>query len=188
MKQGGPSGAGWPRFCLRLGAALLLAEGLFVATPAHAETRTVPDRVGDVRHGMDIRGMRIHNGPRRLVVVLRHREISERAGAWAGIYIDVTPRTPGPDYLLSGGAGTHWDLLWTSGWRAGGILGCSQRYRMSFNYRLDRTRFVLPRTCLNGASFRATKVRVAARAGTGRAPRDDWAPARHLLSRWVAKG
>lgn len=167
--------------------ATALAVVLLTAVPAQAEWATIPDRRGDVAHGMDIRNVKVQNRPGRLVVTVQHRAIRQRDGAWSAIYIDVDPRQPGPTYLMSGGAGTHWDFFWTSTWKVRGLLGCAKRYRQSFNYRADTSRFVIPRVCLGGATFRASKVRVAAKAGT-RAPRVDWAPGRFKLSRWVAEG
>lgn len=163
-----------------------LAAVLLSAVPAHAAWLTIPDRQGDVRHGMDIRSVKIRNRPGRLVVIVQHRQIRERDGAWSAIYIDVD-RSPGPTYLMSGGAGTHWDMFWMNGWKVYSRALCPRRFRQSFNYRADTSRFVIPRLCLSGASFRASKVRVAAKAGT-RGTRPDWAPGRFRLSRWVAEG
>ena len=56
-------------------------------------------------------------------------------------------------------------FFWMKNWRdIGGRIGCD--YRASYSFRTDTTRFSLARGCLNGASFRATRVRVAAIAGT----------------------
>lgn len=152
------------------------------ATPVSADTAVVRDRGGDVRHGMDIRWVRVENGP-SLVITVQHRAIRERDGAWAGIYIDVAARGRGPEYYLAGGAGTDYQYFLMDGWRISNrIYGC--RYRQSFNYRLDRSRFVVSRACLNGANFQAGRVRVAAIAGTKKGRRD-WAPAYRGFSPWI---
>ncbi len=163
---------------------LAIAATMIVSTAvsARADTALVRDRADDVRHAMNIRWVRIENGP-SLVVTLQHRAIRERDGAWAGVYIDVVARGRGPEYYLAGGAGTDYQYFLMNGWRVSNkIQGC--RYRQSFNYRLDRSRFVISRACLNGASFEAGRVRVAAIAGIKNGRRD-WAPTYRGSSPWI---
>ena len=165
-----------------VGLALAFAIVTLSISPAQADNRTFGDPRGDVLHGMDITRVTVHNA-RPLVVTLQHHNVSERAGAWSGVYIDVDS-SPGPTYYIAGSVGGDYQLFWTTRrWRIGGTIGgCN--YRQTYSTRTDTTRFTLARACLNGASFRATRVRVSAVAGVS-GGRVDWVPAYHRLSAWV---
>lgn len=154
--------------------------------PAGAASGAFRDRAGDVPHAMDIRRVAVANGP-RLIVTVRHRAVFESGGAWSGLYIDATPnRVASPDYYLAGSVGGDYQLFWMDGWKVGGKLGCpGGDYQYAFSTSTDTTRFSLARSCLNGATTRATKLRVAVIAGmSGR--KTDWAPRWHKYSRWFA--
>ncbi len=161
---------------------------LLSVTPAQAAERTFVDRTGDVGHRMDVRRVHVANN-HRLVVTVKHRAVTQRSGAWSGLYIDVTPRRrASPDYYLAGSVGGGYQLYWMDGWRIGGTLGCpGGTYRYGYSTMADTTRFSLARSCLDGASTRATRVRVAVTAGVRDRP-IDWAPAHHRYSRWVPLG
>ena len=163
------------------------ATAVVIATPsiAQAASRTIPDTVGDIHYGMDIKTASVSNG-KPLSITIKHRAISE--GSWSGVYIDVTPgHGNAPDFFVRGGIGGDYQLSWMNGWKIGGWLGCPGPgdYHQYVSYKYDTTRFTLARSCLDGASFRATKVRVIAVAGRS-GHTTDWAPGYHRWSEWIA--
>ncbi len=166
--------------------ALAVALSVATAAPAEAAQRLFVDRGGDVGHGMDIRRVNVANN-HRLVATVKHRAVKETGGRWSALYIDVTPgRTPSPDYYLAGHVGGDHQLYWMDGWKIGGKLGCPVgTYRYGYSTSADTTRFSLARSCLDGASTHANRVRVAVTAGARDRP-IDWAPAHHRYSAWVA--
>lgn len=165
--------------------AMVVATTLIMSTgdAARAETATHHDRLGDVRHPLDITRVAIKNR-NALIVRIKHRDLRE-AGS-VSIFVDVTPKAHhSPDYMLTSGVGTHYDLFWMRSWdRTGGFVrGCW--YDASHNYRRDITRFRVGRMCLSGATFRATKVRVAAIAANNRGANRDWSHGYRKYSRWL---
>ncbi len=165
---------------------LAVSWSIVTSAPAEAATRSFADRAGDVRHGMDIREVTVANN-KRLVVTVQHRKVTEGAGARSGLFIDVTPgHRASPDYYLAGRIDGHDQLYWTDGWKVGGRLGCpGGSYRYSYSLGAETTRFSLARSCLDGASTRAGRVRVAVTAAVGHHRPTDWAPARHRFFAWV---
>lgn len=152
--------------------------------PAQADTVTVADRTGEVAAGTDILRARVTNGPRRVVVTTRHRELRRTAFGGLGIFLDTRPGRPGPEYVFFAGIGdgTDWNFSRADGWRrVGSPLRCDTRYRIDF--RRDVTRASISRACLRNTG----RVRVAVLASTGNGAQD-WAPGRRTFSRWVARG
>lgn len=165
--------------------AAMVAPFAVGATAAQAATSAVTDARGDVGHPLDIQSVTVRNG-NTLSITIHHRSLAagERISGWSGAYIDVDSRVAGPDYYIAGGLGTDYELYWTNGWKRGGLIGGCY-YHEGLNYAHNSTVFTLGRRCLNGASFRATKVRVSAVAGAPRRT-SDWAPGWHRFSPWVA--
>ena len=160
---------------LGVGVVLLLA---LLTTPATADTRSFGDRAGDVRHGMDIRKVRVRS-EQRLVVTTWHRSV--QAGGIA-FYFDTRP-SPGPEYSLVAGVGydTDWQVFRMTNWRSvGHPVYCPSDY--AFSRAADTVRASLSRTCVGGAS----RVRVSVRA-TARGGAPDWAPGYRKFYSWVAQ-
>jgi len=171
---------------LRRPALKLLVTAMFAAsialvpTAAPADTRAFDDRQGDVRHGMDIHKVRIHN-EQRLVITTRHRRVQPGQIAF---YIDTRPAA-GPEYAFFAGVGfgTDWAIVRMRNWRvvSDGPRHCPSDY--SFSRRTDTVRASISRACLDGAD----RVRVSVKANDqDRGP--DWAPGYRRFFPWIAHG
>ncbi len=86
---------------LAAAAAIAAVAGVIATTaaPAHAETATRHDRVGDTTAPNDVTWMRVTNGPRQLRIVVHYRDLGPRHIS-AAVIID-TRRPGGERYVFS---------------------------------------------------------------------------------------
>jgi hypothetical protein len=165
----------WLRITSSVAAALLAAA--FAATPASADTRYFSDPRGDTSSSIDLLSVRVDNStadPRKVVVVVR--QVDVRAGDGIEIFVDTRPADHGPEYSISGVAGSEYLMRHREHWKGQGPpvpLDCG--YRLRVNEQFDRTRAVMSRACLG----RPGDIRVAVRVNRGfPATSQDWAKAR----------
>lgn len=159
----------------------LMAVGLVVSPAAFAETYTFRDPAYDIRAGADIVNVRVTN-ERRVVVVVRHRDLRRGATPAVGVLVDTNRSRPGPE--LSVDLNINETYVWAvRRWKVSGDEPLACRVTGGFDYKADVTRVGLGRDCLH----RWGPVRVSVWASAG-SSRQDWAPAYHRFSRWVQKG
>src|SRR4051812_3791376 len=82
---------------------------LAVAVPADAESRTFNDRTGEVSSGVDIRSLNVNMTTKQLIVTSHHRALADNQQY--SYYIDARIGRSGPEYLLSGIVGGHYQLF-----------------------------------------------------------------------------
>ena len=169
-------------------AAVVLAAPL--SAHAHAEGVTVRDRAGDSATGDlgDIRRIQVQHRARDLQVVVEIAD-AEHPDQYE-IWIDTTPRVPGPDlvaYDYHGYEGDAEALFRVSEWRTrdwGAQVRCSGlRMHRSREGGRARTTITVPRACLG-----APRV-VRIQAVTAQEHRvDDYAPGARQPTRWLRAG
>ena len=166
----------------------VLTVGL--AGPASAESARVTDPA-DVRHGVDLRAVRVNHGPYNLRVTLQHKNLrrDHRSGASGAVYIDTDPDDRGPELVFVGGffEGTDYILLETEGFgprKWGEPVEAS--YKMTLDYTKEQTKMRISRAALG----RPDRARVAVKVGGDR--RDgtrvvDWMRKPFAYTPWVAR-
>jgi hypothetical protein len=172
-------------------ATLAAAVTALTLTPAgaYAASATFVDRTGDIRPGVDIRSVAVHNGPETVKVVLTHKNLVRhpRGGAGGTIWIDVDPEDAGPEYAFVAGLfeGTDYTLLSVEGWslrRNTERLDCD--YSMRLNYAEDKSVVRMARGCYGNQDRLRFEVRTSGRRADG-SEATDWLGRMHQFTRWV---
>lgn len=178
-------------------AAAVAAAALALTVPgaatqsAHASADVTTDPA-DVRHGVDLRSVKVTHGENALTVRLDHKNLRPhwRTGSSGSVFVDVDPDDRGPELVFAGGffRGTDYALVSADGFRPatwGEPVDCEHRMRV--DYAADTVHMRIGADCLDGAE----QVRVAVKVGGER--RDgstvtDWLSGRRHFTDWVARG
>lgn len=157
--------------------ASLLAASLIASPAAVADTYVFGDPADDIRAGADIRKVRVTN-ERRVVVVVRHRDLRRAATPGVSVMVDNNRRRPGPEFSVD--LNINELYVWpVRRWKRYGDapIGCPVTGRL--DYQADLTRVVMARgdKCLRHRG--PVRVSVAASG--------DWAPGYRRFSPWVRR-
>lgn len=179
-----------PSRLLVTAAAALVVLAAPLSLPAQAEGVTVRDRAGDSATGDlgDIRRVQVHHRARDLQVAVEIAD-AEHPDQYE-IWVDTTPRVPGPDivaYDYHGYEGDFEALFRVREWRTrdwGAQVRCAGlRMHRSRDGGRARTTITVPRACLG-----APRV-VRIQAVTAQEHRvDDYAPSARTPTRWLRAG
>ncbi len=166
-------------------AAAMMAVTAGTALPAQAQTKVFHDQVGDVRDGINVKSLRVHNGA-RLIMKSKHTDLSRNKSQSIAYYIDVNGSRPGPEYLASAGfPDSDWQILRMKGWKVvgSGPINCNSDFLA--RYVRNVTQFALSRGCLGGDRGRVRVSMVAGRTRADGTVLRDYLPARHRFTGWV---
>ncbi|HEY0903385.1 MAG TPA: hypothetical protein VGE14_05805 [Marmoricola sp.] len=172
---------------LAASAALTLGS----ASPATADSIGVKD-ADDVRHGVDLRSVRVVNSDRNVRIVLTHTNLRRdpRSGAGGAVYIDTDPADRGPELVFAGGyfEGTDYQLLHTEGFgvkKWGKVVDGFHILRL--DYDREQTRMRMSRKAVGNVDDVRVAVRVAGdrRDGTSVV---DWLGEPRSYTPWVEQG
>jgi hypothetical protein len=171
----------------KTGAAMACAAAmaLGVASPAQADVQRFRDPQGDTRSGVDILSVRVDNSTadrREVRVRIRHDDL--RLGHSITVYLDTRPADPGPEFAISGAAGSEYILNRTEGWKnMGRMVPPRCGYSMRINEGTEVTRVIVRRSCIGEPG----RVRVAVRAQRDGTPAIDWAASRRTFLGFVSR-
>ena len=170
-------------------AAVALALSLPV-TAAHAQGTATQDRA-DVRHGVDLRLVQVHNTDTFVRVTLTHRNLRRdpATGAGGAVYLDTDPGDTGPELVFAGGyfRGTDYQLLETEGFGAEQWGRPADGYwRMRLDYRREKTVMRMSRNAVGADDLRVA-VRVAGRRTDGSVA-VDWLRQPRSFTPWIERG
>lgn len=168
-----------------LTAVAALTLGLAGSAHAAGTQRTDP---ADLRHGSDLRSVRVANKADDLVVVTTHRDLRRdpSSGSGGSVFIDTDPADAGPEYVVVGGwfEGTDYALLETEGWATSQWREPVEgSYELRINYDTEKVRVRISQEAIGSPDA----VRVAVRAA-GPNTRVDWVGAAKSFTPWVARG
>lgn len=172
-------------------AAAATLSCVIAAQPAEAATATFSDQANDVRHGGDLRSVRIDNTAQNVRITIKTADLvaDPASGVGGAVFFD-TDGDSRPDLVAVGGFfdGTDYALLRTDSWnvrRATERVDCS--YRMRLNYDTDTARFRIGRSCLaSGTGSEAVRIEVRTSAGAG--TKVDWLGTARRFTRPVSVG
>ena len=175
-------------------ATLAAAATLFCvipAEPAAAVSATFNDKANDVRHGGDLRSVRVANAGQNVWITIRTRDLvaDPDSGVGGAVFFD-TDGDSRPELVAVGGffGGTDYALLRTKSWNvrsAAERVDCS--YRMRLNYDTDTARFRIARSCL-ASDPGSEAVRIEVRTSAGPGMRADWLGAARRFTRPISVG
>jgi hypothetical protein len=164
-------------------AGVVMALG--VASPAQADVRRFSDARGDTRSSVDILSVRVDNSTadrREVRVRIRHEDL--RLGHSITVYLDTRPADPGPEFAISGAAGSEYILNRTEGWKhMGRMVRPECGYSMRIHEGTEATRVIVRRGCIG----KPGKVRVAVRAQRDGTQAVDWAASRRTFLDFVGR-
>lgn len=158
--------------------------GLALAVPADADVRRFTDARNDTSSSVDIRSVRVDNSttsPNKVIVTVRQDNV--RIGDSITIYLDTRPHDPGPEYSIGGAVASEFLMRHRERWKGSGrVVPFDCGYKLKIHQKDDRSRAVMPRSCLGDPG----KVRVAVKVERGYPPAShDWAKARKTWFSWV---
>ena len=177
----------------RVGLATVAAAAtlscVIPAQPDSAASATFKDKANDVRHGGDLRSVRVANRANNVWITVRTRDLvaDPNSGVGGAVFLD-TDGQPGPEFVAVAGFydGTDYALLRTDSWkvrRATERVDCS--YRMRLDYVEDTARFRIGRGCLAVAPGSGA-VRIEVRTSAGSGDDVDWLGAARRFTRPVS--
>jgi hypothetical protein len=172
-----------------LGAAALL---VVTAAPARAEVGSFRDARRDTAHPADIVRVVVVHGRETVTVGIHHRNLRwepENAPRQVRVAFDVGGPTSGPDYHVREPyqADPVVQLRHAQGWvhfQVRPVAGCTGE-RITVSGRGDRTRVMVPRSCLGDPD--RLRVNVLVKTWPAQHESNDVAPAHRRLGPWVAQ-
>ncbi|QZY27871.1 hypothetical protein [Nocardioides coralli] len=171
-----------------LAVATVVATGLTLAPPAHAESLTLDDGRDARPSPTDIRHVRVGHGVDNVKVRTTFPNLMKRGHATLSVFIDTDVDARGPEYgvVLPLFSGSDYVLLPMRNWRAaGGPVDC--RYRARFAWRQDYVRVRFDRGCFEHAD----RVRIGLKMRDhfdGSHPIIDWLKGHRRWTRWLTTG